>query len=162
MMGQPLPELRVPVLKGTNGILALTTAEVGGREAGPCIRCGSCVESCPSGLVPLQMAAQVRAGDLDAVAASGLMDCIGCGSCAYVCPAHLPLVQLFAHAKGELAARGRAQQKQSATKRLAEQRRARIEAQKRAKREAMAKRKREAAAKQQAEQTDDARVAEAG
>jgi len=151
MMGQPLPELRVPVMKGTNGILALTAAEVGGQTPGPCIRCGSCVTACPCGLVPLTMAAQVRAGNLDAAASAGLMDCIGCGSCAYVCPAHLPLVQFFSHAKGELAARGRAKQKQSATKRLAEQRAQRLEAQKRAKREAMARRKREAEAKQKAE-----------
>jgi electron transport complex protein RnfC len=152
MMGQPLQELRVPVMKGTNGILALTAAEVGTQAPAACIRCGRCVDACPCGLVPLTMAAQVRVGNLDAAASAGLMDCIGCGSCAYVCPAHLPLVQFFAHAKGELAARGRAKQKQSATKRLAEQRTERLEAQKRAKREAMARRKREAAAKQKAEQ----------
>ncbi len=151
MMGQPIPELRVPVMKGTNGILALTAAETDKREPGPCIRCGSCVGACPCGLVPLSMAAQVRSGDLDAAVSTGLMDCIGCGSCAYVCPAHLPLVQFFNHAKGELAARGRAKQKQTETKRLAEQRIQRLEAQKRAKREAMAKRKREAEAKKQAE-----------
>jgi electron transport complex protein RnfC len=83
------------------------------------------------------------------------MDCIGCGSCAYVCPAHIPLVQYFNHAKGELAARGRAKQKQTETKRLAEARAARIEAQKQAKREAMARRKREAEAKKRAEAVPD-------
>ena len=72
------------------------------------------------------------------------MDCIGCGSCSYVCPAHIPLVQYFNYAKGEMAARDRAKQKQTETKRLAEQRTQRMEAIKRAKRAAMAKRKREA------------------
>jgi electron transport complex protein RnfC len=148
MMGQPLAELRVPIMKGNNGILALTRAETHRREPAPCIRCGTCVEACPCGLVPLEMAAHVRTGDLDGAVGRGLMDCIGCGSCAYACQAHLPLVQFFNHAKGELAARGRAKQKQTETKRLAEQRTARLEAQKQAKREAMAKRKREAAAKQ--------------
>ncbi|MBK5931987.1 electron transport complex subunit RsxC [Halochromatium salexigens] len=161
MMGQPIPELRVPVMKGTNGILALTAAETGRREPAPCIRCGSCVQACPCGLLPLAMAAQVRAGDLDAAVSSGLMDCIGCGSCAYVCPAHLPLVQCFNHAKGELAARGRAKQKQTETKRLAEHRAQRLEAQKRAKREAMAKRKREADLKKQAEAAADSEGAAA-
>lgn len=150
MMGQPIPELRVPIMKGTNGVLALTRQEVGRHAPSPCIRCASCVDACPCGLVPLDMAAHVRKGDLDGAAKQGLMDCIGCGSCAYVCPAHIPLVQYFNHAKGDLAARARAKQKQAETKRLAEQRSARIEAQKRAKREAMAKRKREAAAKEQA------------
>jgi Na+-translocating ferredoxin:NAD+ oxidoreductase subunit C len=146
MMGQPLTELRVPIMKGTNGVLALTAAETNKRAPAPCIRCASCVGACPCGLVPLTMAAHIRAGDLDGAVGQGLMDCIGCGSCAYVCPAHIPLVQFFNHAKGELAARGRAQQKQTETKRLAEARSARIEAQKQAKRAAMAKRKAEQAA----------------
>jgi electron transport complex protein RnfC len=93
------------------------------------------------------MSAHARAGDLEGVVKLGLMDCIGCGSCAYVCPSHIPLVQFFNYAKGEMAARGRAKQKQAETKRLAEQRTERMEAIKRAKREAMAKRKRQAAAK---------------
>ncbi|MCF7983139.1 MAG: electron transport complex subunit RsxC [Thiohalocapsa sp.] len=151
MVGQPLPELRVPIMKGTNGVLALTAGETSRREPSACIRCGSCVDACPCGLVPLQMAAHTRAGDLEGAVSNGLMDCIGCGSCAYVCPAHIPLVQFFNHAKGEMAARGRAKQKQAETKRLAEQRAARMEAQKQAKREAMAKRKREAEAKKKAE-----------
>jgi electron transport complex protein RnfC len=146
MMGQPIPELRVPVMKGTNGVLALTAGERNRSEPAPCIRCASCVAACPCGLVPLEMAAHVGVGDLDGAVSRGLMDCIGCGSCAYVCPAHIPLVQYFNHAKGEMAARGRAKQKQTETKRLAELRAGRIEAQKRAKREAMAKRKREAEA----------------
>ena len=150
MMGQPLPETRVPVLKGSNGVLALTADEVGCAAPGPCLRCGSCVSACPCGLVPLAIAARVRAGDLTGARDHGLSDCVGCGSCTYVCPSHQPLNQLFAHARGELAARDRTQRKQAETKRLAEQRAQRIEAQKRAKREAMARRKREAAAKQDA------------
>ena len=146
MMGQPLTELRVPIMKGSNGVLALTAAETNERAPAPCIRCASCVGACPCGLVPLTMAAHIRTGDLDGAVGQGLMDCIGCGSCAYVCPAHIPLVQFFNHAKGELAARGRAKQKQTETKRLASARSARIEAQKQAKREAMARRKAEQAA----------------
>jgi electron transport complex protein RnfC len=120
MMGQPLRELRVPIMKGSNGVLALTGPRPTAREPSPCIRCASCVSACPCGLVPLDMAAHIRVGDLDGAVGRGLMDCIGCGSCAYVCPAHIPLVQFFNHAKGEMAARGRAKQKQTETKRLAE------------------------------------------
>ncbi|MCG6896653.1 MAG: electron transport complex subunit RsxC [Thiocapsa sp.] len=147
MMGQPLPSTRVPIVKGSNGVLALTRREIDRQAPMPCIRCASCVEACPCGLVPLEMAARTRSGDLEGAVGLGLMDCIGCGSCAYVCPAHLPLVQFFNYAKGEMAARGRARQKLMETKRLAEQRSARMEAIKQAKREAMARRKREAAAK---------------
>jgi electron transport complex protein RnfC len=147
MMGQPLPSTRVPTVKGANGLLALAHEETRHREPMPCIRCGSCVQACPCGLLPVEMAAHARVGDLDGVVQLGLMDCIGCGSCAYVCPSHIPLAQYFNYAKGEMAARGRAKQKQTETKRLMEQRTARMEAIKRAKREAMARRKQEAAKK---------------
>ncbi|HYQ72635.1 MAG TPA: electron transport complex subunit RsxC [Gammaproteobacteria bacterium] len=147
MMGQPLPGTRVPVVKGSNGLLALTEAEIRNAPAMPCIRCGSCVQACPCGLVPLDMAANIRAGSLDASVGLGLLDCIACGSCSYVCPSHIPLVQFFNYAKGELAARQRMKHKQGETKRLAEARNERMEAIKRAKREAMQKRKREMDAK---------------
>ncbi len=143
MMGQPLPSLRVPSVKGSNGLLALTAEESRPTPALPCIRCGRCVEACPCGLVPLEMAAQIRAGQLDRSVKLGLLDCIACGSCSFVCPAHIPLVQHFNYAKGELATRQRNQHKQGETKRLAETRTARLEAQQRAKREALLQRKQE-------------------
>jgi len=150
MMGQLLPNTRVPVVKGSNGILALTREEVGIAGEMPCIRCASCVGACPCGLLPLEMAAHARAGDLDGTVGLGLMDCIACGSCSFVCPSNIPLVQYFNYAKGELAARQRAAHKQSETKRLAEQRTTRMEEQKRRKRQAMERRKQEAAAKKAA------------
>jgi electron transport complex protein RnfC len=151
MMGQPLPSTRVPVVKGSNGLLALTTDEGVSGDEMPCIRCASCVSACPCGLVPLEMAAHIRAGGLDNSVKLGLLDCIACGSCSYACPSHIPLVQYFNYAKGELAARQRAQHKQGETKRLAEARNERMEAIKRAKREAMMKRKKEMEAKKKAE-----------
>ncbi|OGT88149.1 MAG: electron transporter RnfC [Gammaproteobacteria bacterium RIFOXYA12_FULL_61_12] len=147
MMGQPLPNTQVPVVKGSNGLLALTAAETQQAPEMPCIRCASCVGACPCGLTPLEIAARIRAGALDASVNRGLLDCIGCGSCAYVCPSHIPLVQYFNHAKGELAARQRARHKQLETKRLAEARSERMEALQRAKQEAMARQKQERAAK---------------
>lgn len=154
MMGQPLPSTRVPAVKGSNGLLALTANEIQAAHEMPCIRCASCVRACPCGLVPLEMAQNIHAGSLDTSVRLGLLDCIACGSCSYVCPSHIPLVQYFNYAKGELASRQRAQHKQGETKRLAEARSERMEAIKRAKREAMLKRKREMEAKKQAESAD--------
>ncbi|MES9874127.1 MAG: electron transport complex subunit RsxC [Candidatus Sedimenticola sp. 6PFRAG7] len=147
MMGQPILSNRVPVVKGSNGVLALTEEEVQGGTEMPCIRCASCVTACPCGLLPLGMAANIRGGSLEASVNLGLLDCIACGSCSYVCPSHIPLVQYFNYAKGELATRQRTQHKQGETKRLAEARTARMEAIKKAKREAMLKRKKEMEAK---------------
>lgn len=147
MMGQPLPSLEVPIVKGSSGILVLTKKEAATREAMPCIRCGSCVTACPCGLVPLEMAAHARIGDLQGAADLGITDCVSCGSCSYVCPAHIPLVQYFNYAKGALTEQQRAKYKQEETKRLAEARTVRMEKIKQAKKEMMAKRKAEMAAK---------------
>jgi len=152
MMGQPIPSLKVPAVKGSNGLLALSQQETRAAPEMPCIRCASCVQACPCGLVPLEMAANIRAGSLDASVSIGLLDCVACGSCSYVCPSHIPLVQYFNYAKGELASRQRAQHKLGETKRLAEFRTERMEAIKKAKREAMAKRKKEMEAKKKLEQ----------
>lgn len=151
MMGQPLPSTRVPAVKGSNGLLALTKKEIHAAPEMPCIRCASCVQACPCGLVPLEMAANIRAGNLDNSVNLGLLDCIACGSCSYVCPSHIPLVQYFNYAKGELAQRQRMQHKQGETKRLSEARAERMEKIQQAKREAMKKRKAEMEAKKQRE-----------
>ncbi len=143
MMGNLLPHARVPVVKGTSGILALTPAEAAGFESGPCIRCSSCVRACPVGLLPLEMSARIAAGDLNGAVDLGLKDCIACGCCAFVCPSHIPLVQFFNHAKGELAAQGRAQLRAESTKRLAAARTERIEREAREKAAAAARRKAE-------------------
>jgi electron transport complex protein RnfC len=143
MMGHPLPSLDVPVIKGTSGVLALTYAEVEQRREAPCIRCARCVGACPMNLLPLEMSALIRAGELEAAVDWGLKDCIACGSCSYVCPAHIPLVHYFDHAKGELAARERAKLKQEATRQLAEQRIQRMAREAQEKAEAAARRKAE-------------------
>ena len=160
MMGQPIQNLRVPVVKGTCGILALSPAETRTREPMPCIRCGSCVQACPCGLTPFEMNARIQSGDLEGAVKIGLMDCIACGSCAYACPASIPLVQGFDFAKGKLAERQSRKHQAEETKRLAAARVAREAAIAEAKRAMMAKRKAEMAAKKQAEAAAAAGTAE--
>ena len=151
MMGTPLPHAHVPLVKGASGILAFNAEEARIPDPGPCIRCGNCTRACPMGLLPLEMSARIRAGDLDGAAGFSLGDCISCGCCAYVCPSHIPLVQYFNHAKGELWAKERAKLRTEATKRLAEARAVRLEREAKEKAEAAARRKAErAAAKAQA------------
>jgi electron transport complex protein RnfC len=147
MMGMVLPHARVPVVKGTNGIIALTREEVSARAERPCIRCGRCVNACPCGLLPLEMAARARHGDINGAADYGLTDCISCGSCSYVCPANIPLVQYFNFAKGSLATQREEKRRADETRRLAAERTARLEAVKAARAQQAAERKRAAAAK---------------
>jgi len=143
MMGTPLPHGRTPIVKGASGILAFDAAEAAVPEAGPCIRCGSCAKACPMGLLPMEMAAHIRADSFKGAERYGLSDCIACGCCAYICPSHIPLVQYFSHAKGEMSARERANLRNEATRRLAEARAVRIERENREKAEVAARRKAE-------------------
>jgi electron transport complex protein RnfC len=150
MMGMQIPHWRVPVVKGTSGILALGAREAAEREPDPCIRCGSCAKACPMGLLPLEMGSRIRNDALKEAVDFGLKDCIACGCCAYVCPSRIPLVQYFVHAKGELASRDRAQLRLEATRKLAQQRQERLDREAREKAEAAARRKAERAAAQAA------------
>lgn len=153
MMGQVMPHTQVPVIKGTSGIIALTEQEVSNHIATPCIRCGSCVDACPCGLLPLTMAAHIRSGKLENATDFGLIDCVACGCCSYVCPAHIPLVQYFNYAKGELAARQQRKHKTEETRKLAELRQQRIAKEKEAKRLAAEKRRAEKAKRETATAT---------
>lgn len=151
MMGVPIQNPRVPVVKGTNGVLALTGAESRDTEAMPCIRCGLCVQVCPMGLTPFELNARIKAGDLEGSARVGLLDCIACGCCSFTCPSNKPLVQTIQYARGKLAEEDSRKHQQEQAKRLAEARTARLEAIAEAKRAAMAKRKAEMAAKKKRE-----------
>lgn len=127
MMGQILRTQDVPITKGASGILALAEPEISKTESSPCIRCGSCVNACPMGLVPLEMARHSNAEDFEGASEFGLSDCILCGSCAYVCPSHIPLVHYFQFAKGELSAKREQTRRGELTKSLSEARNARLE-----------------------------------
>jgi Na+-translocating ferredoxin:NAD+ oxidoreductase subunit C len=105
MMGSPLASLDVPVLKGTSGILAFTSAQVRLPEEHPCIKCGRCVEACPQFLNPSRLARLARAGRLEELEASYVLDCVECASCSFACPSAIPIVQLIR--VGKSALRGR-------------------------------------------------------
>lgn len=100
MMGNPIFDLDVPMMKSTNCILSLTKEEAAEQDpAQTCIRCGKCVEACPMRLTPVFMRQNAEKRLWSEVEALRVMDCIECGSCNYICPARLPLVQSFRTAK---------------------------------------------------------------
>ena len=101
MMGTAQGELAAPVLKGTNAVLCLTSANHT-PERPVCIRCSKCVEVCPMHLQPLYLYRYEAAGNLDALQALHVTDCIECGCCSYTCPGQLPLTERFRAAKQAL------------------------------------------------------------
>lgn len=129
MMGFPLADDSLPVIKSTNCIVVASREEIRPRAAAmPCIRCGECAEACPAQLLPQQLYWHARAGELDRLDEYHLFDCIECGCCDVVCPSQLPLTQYFRYAKTELWARDRDRARSDLARERFEARRQRIEA----------------------------------
>jgi electron transport complex protein RnfC len=103
MMGSSQPDMRTPLIKGTTGIVVLTTNEVKPKHTYPCIKCGHCLDACPVFLNPSELGILAQASRYEEMQDRfHLMDCMLCGSCAYVCPSNIPLSQLFALSKNAL------------------------------------------------------------
>ncbi|MEE8170156.1 MAG: RnfABCDGE type electron transport complex subunit D, partial [Phycisphaerae bacterium] len=82
--------------------------EVPHRRPIPCIRCGSCVDACPSKLMPSELYDRLAASTSGVQAhAADLAACIGCGLCTYVCPSHLPLARVLVEARDRRTESGR-------------------------------------------------------
>ncbi len=58
----------------------------------PCIRCGWCVESCPTRVHPAILLEAAQYGDSRLAVRGGIDACIECGICVHVCPSRLPLL----------------------------------------------------------------------
>jgi len=106
MMGMPMPDLEVPVVKATNCILVQSKELFPPLpRALPCIRCARCADVCPAELQPQELFRFAQADDFGRAQEYHLFDCIECGCCSYVCPSHIPLVDFYRYAKSEIWAR---------------------------------------------------------
>ncbi len=104
MMGVAQPNLEIPTMKGTSGVLVLSEAEARPLEPGPCIRCSRCVDACPTHLMPTDLARFSEHREVDRLEDYNVLDCIECGSCSYICPAKIPLVEWIRLGKAEVMA----------------------------------------------------------
>ncbi|HGN0325857.1 TPA: electron transport complex subunit RsxC [Proteus mirabilis] len=103
LMGFTLPDLNAPIIKITNCLLIPSPEEMDTdniEEA--CIRCGQCVDACPSGLLPQQLYWFSKGKEHEKAQQHNLFDCIECGACAFVCPSNIPLVQYYRQEKAEI------------------------------------------------------------
>ena len=109
MMGQALFDLNIPVTKTSSAITSFKLDQVSANPETPCIRCGRCVDVCPSTLVPVLMMDAALRNNLEYFEKLNGMECVECGSCAYVCPAKRPLTQGFKFMRQAVMAKRRAE-----------------------------------------------------
>ena len=97
MMGAPLKDTHVPIIKGSNGVIAIAADHTEEQE---CIKCGRCVDVCPMELEPLNIAKFAQLGDAEKLLQLNVMDCFSCRCCEYICSSKIPLVSRINAAKG--------------------------------------------------------------
>ena len=107
MMGLSTHTDQLPATKTTSGILVLTEDEAKIPESSLCIKCGKCVEACPTYLQPSYISAYALINNLAMAEKYHALDCIECGSCSFVCPSKRPLVDSIRLAKREILAQRR-------------------------------------------------------
>ena len=90
MMGFVQQSVEFPIMKGSNGIIAVDTDH---SEPQECIKCGRCADVCPMSLQPLYFAKLV--GEPAELKARNIMDCMECRCCETICSSKIPLVTLI-------------------------------------------------------------------
>ena len=88
MMGVEITDLNVPVIKGTNGIIAVEQTI---SEPTTCIRCGRCVDVCPMELLPLYYPHYSSKDDWEGMRDKSVKDCIECGCCDFICSSKIAI-----------------------------------------------------------------------
>ena len=101
MMGFVQGDLDIPIIKGSNGIIAIKTDETVEQ---PCIKCGRCADVCPMELSPLYFSKFADGENWMGMKEYNVMDCIECRCCEYICSSKIPLVTKIK--AGKAAVRG--------------------------------------------------------
>ena len=81
MMGASIPSDDCIITKTVTSIIVLDKTEY---HEEPCVRCGSCVLSCPTHLEPVQIMNAVKALDKERIKMLNPLRCIECGLCTYI------------------------------------------------------------------------------
>ncbi|TDT72422.1 electron transport complex protein RnfC [Hypnocyclicus thermotrophus] len=81
------------IIKGTNGVIAISKKEANIYPEKECISCGRCVDVCPMNLIPLKYVEYYRRNQLGKMNEYELNKCIKCGCCQYICPVNQPLMK---------------------------------------------------------------------
>lgn len=101
MMGFVQKDLNFPIMKGSNGIIAVDTDH---SLEQPCIKCGRCMDVCPMQLEPLHFAKFADTENWEGFKLHNVMDCMECRCCETICSSKIPLLSKIK--AGKAAVRG--------------------------------------------------------
>lgn len=96
MMGASVTSDDCIITKTVTSIIVLDKKEF---KEEPCVRCGSCVLSCPVHLEPVQIMNAVKTLDKERIKALNPLKCIECGLCAYSCTSKIQVTDYIRKAK---------------------------------------------------------------
>ena len=96
MMGNSVPSDDIIITKTVTSIIVLDKTE---DVEQPCVRCGSCVLSCPVHLEPVQIMNAVKSLDKERIKMLNPLRCIECGLCAYSCTSKIQVTDYVRRAK---------------------------------------------------------------
>ena len=96
MMGASVPSDDLIVTKTVTSIIVLDKTDY---KEEPCVRCGSCVLSCPVHLEPVQIMNAVKVLDKERIKALNPLKCVECGLCTYSCTSKIQVTDYVRKAK---------------------------------------------------------------
>ena len=96
MMGASIPSDDCIITKTVTSIIVFDKADY---KEEPCVRCGSCVLSCPVHLEPVQIMNAVKALDKERIKMLNPLKCIECGLCTYTCTSKIAVTDYIRKAK---------------------------------------------------------------
>ncbi|MBR0439175.1 MAG: RnfABCDGE type electron transport complex subunit C [Bacilli bacterium] len=96
MMGMAVPSDDCIITKTVTSIIVLDKTDY---QEEPCVRCGSCVLSCPVHLEPVQIMNAVKTLDKERIKKLNPLRCIECGLCTYSCTSKINVTDYVRRAK---------------------------------------------------------------
>ena len=96
MMGASVTSDDCIITKTVTSIIVLNKTDY---KEEPCVRCGSCVLSCPVHLEPVQIMNAVKTLDKERIKMLNPLKCIECGICAYTCTSKIQVTDYIRKAK---------------------------------------------------------------
>jgi electron transport complex protein RnfC len=93
--GDVLRDLRLSpdTALGSGELILHSSAPEEPANPSPCMRCGWCVDACPTRVHPATVLEAAQRQDQAMAEGAGVEACIECGLCTYVCPSSLPLME---------------------------------------------------------------------